>query len=596
MPHFDPYARPTDAAWDSQLEYLDKLWRPAVDVMAELDVIYLQKDDIWEEAVRLGIVKRDARDSIHEGRAKALIDQAVKGHFSLEPTFKRLPATGADDSPAKADRLENGLRVAYNDGLTKATVHPVELNIKQLLIHNHTVKGIFLNERYFAARPKRRQGEDKEGFAEREWQWEVERNTWSPLEHIVPQPGEVLMNPLEKHPRVAFRRKKMKAFEVADLLERRAVRLKGDSRVGRYKDTELGSLGDLDLDADTEFEEWWSGGWYGLRLKGGAILLIERNTRGLQPWSQTWAGSPITPANAEWDLADWVRQSMLYQVKDSLRVNDQAFWAHHTIIMRKATARLGTENPIELAAQSTDGTLAGKKDDIWLELTPDLAPQSFQHKESTLAGIERNTYSLMNSGFRQSGVDTATGILVMSEAGHRMFREVQLQMKGLYSNDASNALKLFYRAAKELGKDKESGVDYATLPMGEHSLNVVDMEDKFHIEVSFQQVDTVVQQAERAAAWEAFERGFIDYETAMKQAGYEDVEGIRERLIKDRVLRDPDVIEQGTINAMREEQFFELADVREKALHQQILARAAQPPPSQGAPGTPQLTNGREAR
>ena len=247
---------------------------------------------------------------------------------------------------------------------------------------------------------------------------------------------------------------------------------------------------------------------------------------------------------------------------------DQANIAHHQLLQRSAWARRGTSgDPAEVASQDDDDWLSGEKSDVWLEDTPSLPGQSFQHKAELMDSVERNTYSAMNSGFRQGGVDTATGIMILSEAGHRLFADVKLQMNGLFSSTGSNALRLLWKVAKEYGPE------FASIDRGEHTLKIADKENRFHIEAKFNQIDAVVALQERADARIDLEAGRIDEDTFFRIARYEDVEGIRRRRFGDMVDKDPDIIEQGVIAAMRAKGFSQVADRRQSELDKREIQR-----------------------
>jgi hypothetical protein len=142
-----------------------------------------------------------------------------------------------------------------------------------------------------------------------------------------------------------------------------------------------------------------------------------------------------------------------------------------------------------------------------------------------------------------------------------------MEMEHLYSIAGSNILKLLYRLNKEYGED------YQSIGVGANLLNVRDMEENFYVEAKFEQIDAVVAQQEAQMAMSELERGLIDTETYYKIRRYEDPTTIRKGVLRDMIYKDPAVIEQGVINALREEGFNEMADQRQMALDQQNLDR-----------------------
>ena len=86
------------------------------------------------------------------------------------------------------------------------------------------------------------------------------------------------------------------------------------------------------------------------------------------------------------------------------------------------------------------------------------------------------------------------------------------------------------------------------------------------MEAKFEQIDAVVAQQEAQMAMTELDKGLIDKATYYKVRRYEDPSTIQKGLMRDMIYRDPDVIEQGVINAFREEGFGELADRRQAEL------------------------------
>jgi len=92
-------------------------------------------------------------------------------------------------------------------------------------------------------------------------------------------------------------------------------------------------------------------------------------------------------------------------------------------------------------------------------------------------------------------------------------------------------------------------------------------------------------------AMSELERGLIDTETYYKIRRYEDPTTIRKGVLRDMIYKDPAVIEQGVINALREEGFNEMADQRQAELDRMKLDRvmgmegaAPEGAPEQGPP------------
>ena len=192
----------------------------------------------------------------------------------------------------------------------------------------------------------------------------------------------------------------------------------------------------------------------------------------------------------------------------------------------------------------------------------------------------------MVAGFHAPNVDTATGMVILSENSHRTFRAAVMEMEQLYSIAGSNILKLLYRMNKEYGED------YASIGAGEHTLNVRDIEDSFYIEAKFEQIDAVVAQQEAQMAMAELDKGLIDKQTYYKTRRYEDPTTITKGIIKDMIYNDPAIQEQLVINALREEGFGEMAEKRQADLDQQTLERLSAPAGGGGQPQPPGVLPG----
>ena len=80
---------------------------------------------------------------------------------------------------------------------------------------------------------------------------------------------------------------------------------------------------------------------------------------------------------------------------------------------------------------------------------------------------------------------------------------------------------------------------------------------------------------ELQSALTLYERGLVDREYIWRVARIEDPSSIRQGLYRDALQNDPDVVEQGVINALREEGMLELADRRQAELDRRKIQRIA---------------------
>jgi hypothetical protein len=576
----DPTQKPDEQIFNDYSEHMEDVWKEALEDMKVLSSHYTQTANIWADYYARNPDVPRTRPNYHSGIEVALIDQAVDSHLAFEPRFVRNPVGASQQSKDRANRLEKGLNVVFQDAFTAAPNFATKENGKQLVLHNYTQLGVLLDHDALQ-KPVKKRGEDKEDFEWREWEYMSRKNTWNPFRLVVPAPGEVLMNPLEKTPGIAIWRRKMKAFDLEGHCTTKDMQIKTRNRIYK-KDNKTGystpfNMSTYDAYDDVEIEEWWTARWHAMKLKDGALLYVEPNGWGIQPFAHAFGGSAITPAGEDFNVKWWIRQALLYRALPTLTMHNQATAGHHAMLMRASWARMGyRHDSAEGAEQLTGQLLQGEEADWWIEKVPQLPGQSFQHKAELESNIERTTYSRMVAGFQAPNVDTATSMVILSENSHRTFRSNVQELEQLYSIAGSNILKLLYRMNGEYGDE------YAEIGIGENKLSVRDIENSFYVEAKFEQIDAVVAQQEAQMAMSELDKGLIDKQTYYKVRRYEDPTTIQKGILKDAIYQDPAIIEQGVINALREEGFGEMADRRQAELNAQNLERSTGMPEQAG--------------
>ena len=571
----DPTTKPDERIFEEYTEHMHDVWRDALEEMKLLSSHYGHTSDIWEDFYKRNPTVARNRPNYHSGLEVALVDNAVDSHLAFEPRFIRPPVGNSQESRDKANRVEKGLQSVFQDAFINAPNFSTKENGKQLVLHNYTQLGVMLDHASLV-KPEQKRGEDKEDFQLREWEWLSRHNTWNPVRLIVPAPGEVLMSPLEKIPPIAIWCRTMKAYDLEAHSTVKMGQIEQRNKVSKSNRTGYGSQYDtktrkVDPYEDIEVEEWWSARWHGMKIKHGELLYVEPNTWGIQPFAHCFGGSSITLAGEEFNVAQWIRQGIMYRALPTLTMHNQATVGHHAVLMRSSWARYGyRHDAAEGAEQLTGQILQGEESDWWLERVPQLPGQSFQHKSELERSIERVTYSRMVAGHGVPEVDTATGIIILSENSHRTFKAAISELEHLYSIAASNVLKLVYKMNMEYGEN------YASIGIGEHTLRTRDMEDTFYVEARFEQIDAVVAQQEAQVAMGELQQGLIDTETYYKVRRYEDPTTLQKGILRDMIMKDPDVVEQMIVNAFKEAGFGELADRRQDELDQRVRQRRMQ--------------------
>ncbi|MCB7128547.1 MAG: hypothetical protein J3T61_03280, partial [Candidatus Brocadiales bacterium] len=227
----DGTERPDAKSIKTHHAYLEELWSPGITAMKEADLYFTLSDNIWEEWEKENPDDKGIRPNYHDGRASAFIRQAVDAHMALEPQFTRTPVGGSEESKEKADRLEKGLQAVVSDAFTKDMNFPTKVNGIQITLHTYTQAFVGLDEgalnRPGTPSNPRMTGEDNEDFEAREWTWRTKYQTWNPITIEVPEPGSVLMDPTQKVPDIAIRRKTMKAYRLHNLTVAKAAKQDG---------------------------------------------------------------------------------------------------------------------------------------------------------------------------------------------------------------------------------------------------------------------------------------------------------------------------------------------------------------------------------
>jgi hypothetical protein len=557
---------------------LEKIWRSALSTMEQADTYYFQTNNIWDLWEAKHPKSRGVRPNHHTGAGPALVNQAVDSHLAFFPRFHREPSSDSEKAKKTADNLEKALQAVIDDAFRSNMNFPPKLNGKQLVRHNYTTLFTTLDTEYLR-RPKKKIGEDKEDFEFREWEWRAKRFTWNPIRFEVPGPGEMLIDPMTKHPKFAVRRRTVLAMDLHEM---------SLHKIERNSEGKPFDMAKHDPYDKLEIREFWYPRWIQVML-GGEELWVEPNDYWFVPVTHTFGGSADTPAGKDFDPDDWVKQSMLYYEIPNIRMEAQSFQGHHGLLMRAAWAKTGVSSDAAAAAQNASGDdmLQGEKSDYWIEEIPNLPGASFEHLRMVQRQLETTSYSKIAAGQRQGEAETATGMIILSENTNRTFRAVRTQMEYLYSIAASYVLRLLDRMNQILPPE-----DYSSIEINEATLNVKDIEDRYYVRASFEQIDAVAAEREIAQASDLLARKLIDKKRFYQIARMENVSDIEEGLLEDEVDALPPVHAAMLDLALQERGLGKIARQMEQAAQQeqtaqqgQLLGPNGQPIPRTGGAG-----------
>lgn len=497
----------------------------AVAEWMKADTFHSGTYDIWHN---LTAEQKASRGKYHTSRAYNIIDHAVDALGSFDPKVHR-PRTGNNQRASEAaDRVEFALHEILLDAFLQEVMQPAKTAGKYGILYNYMQLYTGIDLTRLIRKPERKNGEDQADFDQRMEDWEEQRAGFNPIRIRAPHPGEVYMDPRDKNPDMAVRRFKMRAFELEDLTLKKKAR--------RLADSSLFDMGTLDPYEEVEVVEFWTPKWHALKRPGQEFtenFFSEPNTWGFQPYIHAFGSGGNIPTNAGGALdPTYLAVGFLHPIMESLRARDQQFTAKQQILMRAAYAKRGTRlDPEEAASQLQGDIISGDESDWWAEKFPNLPNEIFRYGEEIDADIEEGSFNLQVAGFRQSGVDTATQQVILSEASNRKFAVIQSQLGNIFSIAASNILRLAVQLKEIYGIN--------TINVGDNPLRIADIGENYRVFVAFENVDPVVHQQLVAQSSSLVAQGLESKEGHWRTARVEDATGKRLEILMDQVRELP---------------------------------------------------------
>ena len=582
----DSHKKPTERDFQDFHRYHTNTWSGALGVMREVQKYYFGTADIWADYyARNPLVARNSRPPFNPSLFASRVDQAVAS-LAFEPKLHRRPVGEGMAHQGHADELEKGMQALLHDSFSQVTNFPPKLAGKNLVLFDYTAAQIMLNTTGMT-RPEKRDGESSESFDEREMEWLFNEQHWNPIKVYIPTPGEVLMDPFETNPPVAMWKQRATAWDLAETItsaERRHSIYRGT--YPQFDEAFTRSFSFSDPYEEKDFIHWYTARWHGIYLGTGENLIWEPNMMGVQPFIHDWAGDVISPVGEQFDLANWVRQAIMYRIIDEIVMAAQATVSDQNLLLRNAfTPYVYVGDPAELAAKlHQTGVLSANPKDISLLEQPQALPASFTQREALEAGIDRHTFSPLEAGFADLRTETATGAAIRAERAGRTFQSIRTKMEHLFANIASHSSKIIYYSNKVL---KDSDI-FKEIGVGDARVRVVDMEEQFHFSVTFEQVDIASKIQAEQAMWQAFDRGIVGPAYARRVLGIENEKEASDDALDGLLQRDPEFIQEMLVQVARKKGLDEYADRKESQLKVLRLQRMQQEQQSQ----LPQLTNG----
>lgn len=491
------------------------------------DSYYNQTYDLWASEGDKSL----NRDAYYSPKTRALIDQPVKTQFSDEPKVRREQVGDSEDAAKKASNVEVWSQAALLE-LDMQALQPLWRTFRKTLC----VYGkAFLEGPLWVAhpdieKPERDQDEDDDQYEARLAAWDYQQSKWFPFRVNVINPAHVLANPFERYPQEVLIEKSMFAYQLEELVERKKALAKlnhaiqADSFVAGRKHEKL------------KIDEYWNPYWHTIQLRGGEILVMERNFRGQVRFQQAYTGDGLLRSNAELADPEDLCGSLYDGNWDALMIRDQQMSARHTMLMRKAYASMRTDKSgpeVERALTDVargEAVMGVKKGEIEVIEYPDVTADLYNERQAIDQDIIEGSYPPNVHGQKQPGVDTVGQEALLSRAAQRIFDTVaRVQAQFATTITEWMLMDLAYYG------------DPITV-RGE-TLKPSDLGGVFSVRVEYPNPDPTLQQIEWQQAAEDLARGVIDEETYRQIRGIENDAKIRKGILKDYVRKHPSVIE-----------------------------------------------------
>jgi len=556
--------------------YLQDVWSRTHVKWQEIDSYYQQEFKLWPDNL-------NRPEWLKPARSRSIVDHAVDHQLAYEPIVHRFPATQAEVSQRRADEVEPALKAILDEAsLFEPTMTWKQVG-KHLLLYGYAVVEDALDSACMAQRrekPRKGRNEPQEEFDRRV---RIPKNavpSMMPFRTRAPHPSRVLLDPMEKEPRMAVKHAYRRSI---DLEEITSTRMTG----GRAKRGEVHpwKVGDNPFEL-VMVDEFWSECWHAM-VADSELLFVEKNTWGFVPYSHAFSGYGQEVTSVEECDPSYLAVGILEPVMPALKAQAQAVAGRHNALMEATFNPTGTVmEASELEEQLSRGDVIemGNKSDVWKMEIPQLPRWMFASEEWLDRDIELGTFSRALAGIREQGVSTVGQQAILTTAAGRKFVSPTKQLEHLATTSASHILQW---------------VDVLELDLRIRGHQIADnmLESDYSCTVSFELIDPVLQLQFRELGMREVQQGLKSKETYWSSdARLEDSTGEQKRLLEDLIRQDPRVQELMAKEVAREAGLQDLLDKEEDRMkNQQMSAMDAQAtpgpggmPPQQGmGPGRP---------
>lgn len=544
---------PTAQFIDDYYAHLDGLWNKSRSKWKVVDEYYNRTFPLW----RLD----QPRPIYRPSTARNLIDHAVDTQLAYDAVVRRQPGGESEGAKDKANRVEEAMIALLFD----AALQDLMLTWKQvgrhLLTYGYSsVEGPLWKKYMDMDKPRKQQSEKKEQFEVRMEEYEDERRGWNPVRIRAPHPSSILMDPMEKQPKLAIKVNQWFAGE----LERHSTYKK---KIRAHAD--IYQRGDLKPYDTVKTVELFTPRWHTLKVQGEKNnIYTEANLSGFVPFTHGYAGFGMELTDAKEMDPSYLAVGLLDHVMDSIKVQAQRMTAEHNAMIEASFTRRGYDGDTAEGVQSLrnaegGGVMPGEKEDWWILDSPHIERWFFQVGRNVDADIEAGTYIPSLRGAREEGVTTVGQQVILSTAAARKFAAPARQLEHMATITVSRILRL----VAQMGE---------TIRVGGFELRPSDIGKNFNIQVAFEIIDPILQLQKREMGLKEVLAGGKSWETYYEEdANLENVTREIDRLNQQRVREHPIVVAltaATTARAMGNEESGQVFDQQV----QQLLSEADQ--------------------
>lgn len=522
--------KPTEEYIEATTKHLEDVWSGARGKWQKVDSYLNGTFPVWVD--ENGNPLKLNRPSSRPALPRALVDLAINTQLTYEPHFHRDAIRENETQEEASSAVENWVAAAWEQNGLNESVLSIKQAAGPLMSYGYTaMEGVYLRR---AGKPENREedrsprltDESEADYKRRtDEEYEQRLNDWFPFRFRAIHPSKVLLPPWEKQPSFAIKRTKQYAKDLHDMTVRKR-RERKDASVDVY---DYGN----EPWKEITLLEYFNSRFHTLQTDGtevapGRHLYIERAVGGFVPFTHAFSGWGQEPVDMERLDPKYMAQGLLDPVMNTILRLAQVMSAAHAMIINAAFAKAKAPKGMdaaEAAQQFQADILEGDWD--WLHY-PDL-PQRLENYIAELhRDIELGTFALQEGGFRPQGVVTVGQTALLMQKSGRKFQSIAKQLESLSSVIGSSFLRL------------ADIMDEIPIVHGKR-LRREAIGHRYHLRVTYEEVDPVLVRQSVEQALELFDRGLASPAYVWDAARIEDHATMRKQILEHRVEQMPAV-------------------------------------------------------